>query len=103
MYKTIHQYYLYILANKKNGTLYIGVTNDLERRMFEHKNKLIEGFTKQYGLNMLVYFETYQYVNDAIKREKNMKKWKRQWKIDLIEKENISWNDLSSDWTFLIE
>ena len=103
MYKTIHQYYLYILTNKKNGTLYIGVTNDLERRMFEHKNKLIEGFTKQYGLNMLVYFETYQYVNDAIKREKNMKKWKRQWKIDLIEQENNGWNDLSSDWTFLIE
>ncbi|OYX28513.1 MAG: excinuclease ABC subunit C [Flavobacteriales bacterium 32-35-8] len=92
-----------MLANKKNGTLYIGVTNDLERRMFEHKNKLIEGFTEKYGLNRLVYFETYQYVNDAIKREKNMKKWKRQWKIDLIEKENIEWNDLSSDWTFLIE
>jgi putative endonuclease len=103
MYKTIHQYYLYILSNHKNGTLYIGVTNDLERRMFEHKNKLIEGFTKQYGLNKLIYFETYQYVNDAIEREKNMKKWKRQWKIDLIEKENREWNDLSSDWTFLIE
>ena len=103
MYKTIHQYYLYILTNKRNGALYIGVTNDLERRMFEHKNKLIEGFTKQYGLNMLVYFETYQYVNDAIKREKNMKKWKRQWKIDLIEKENFGWDDLSSDWSSLVE
>ena len=88
MYKTIHQYYLYILTNKKNGTLYIGVTNDLERRLFEHKNKLVEGFTKNYGLDKLVYFETYQYVNDAIKREKNMKKWMRQWKISLIEKDN---------------
>ncbi|WP_242202484.1 GIY-YIG nuclease family protein [Aestuariivivens insulae] len=103
MYKTIHQYYLYILTNKRNGTLYIGVTNNLERRMFEHKNKLIEGFTKKYGLNRLVYFETYQYVNDAIIREKNMKKWKRKWKIKLIEKDNLNWHDLSRDWTYLIE
>ena len=99
MYKTIHQYYLYIITNKTNGTLYIGVTNDLERRMFEHKRKLIDGFSKKYGLTKLVYFESYQYVNDAIKREKNMKKWKRQLKIDLIEKENFSWVDLSKDWT----
>ncbi len=103
MYKTIHQYYLYVLTNKTNGTLYIGVTNDLERRMFEHKNKLVAGFTKKYGLNKLIYFETYQYVNDAIKREKNMKKWKRQWKIDLIEEENPCWNDLSKDWVYLID
>ena len=103
MYKTIHQYYLYILTNKRNGTLYIGVTNCLERRMFEHKNKLIEGFTKKYSLNRLVYFESYQYVNDAIKREKNMKKWKREWKIKLIEKETPNWNDLSKEWTYLIE
>ena len=98
MFKTIHQYYLYILTNKKNGTLYIGVSNNLERRMFEHKNKLVEGFTKKYGLDKLVYFENYQYLNDAIKREKNMKKWKRQWKINIIEKDNPNWNDLSSDW-----
>ncbi len=98
MHKTIPQYYLYILANKYNGTLYIGVTNDLERRMFEHKNKLVEGFTKRYSLNRLVYFETFQYVNDAIKREKNMKKWKRQWKIDLIEQGNLNWSHLSRDW-----
>ncbi|WP_203258909.1 GIY-YIG nuclease family protein [Hyunsoonleella ulvae] len=103
MHKNIHQYYLYILSNKKNGTLYIGVTNDLERRMFEHKNKLVEGFTSKYGLDKLMYFESYQYVNDAIKREKNMKKWKRQWKINLIEEENPNWNDLSADWTYLIE
>ena len=68
MYKTIHQYYLYILTNKKNGTLYIGVSNDLKRRVFEHTNKLKEGFTKKYGLDKLVYFESYQYVNDAIER-----------------------------------
>ena len=98
MFKTNHQYYLYIFTNQKNGTLYIGVTNDLERRMFEHKRKLIEGFTKKYGLDKLVYFETYQFVNDAIKREKNMKKWKRQWKINLIEEDNPKWDDLSKDW-----
>jgi len=98
MYKTTHQYYLYIITNKTYGTLYIGVTNDLERRIFEHKNKLIEGFTKRYGLDKLVYFESFQYVNDAIKREKNMKKWKRQCKIDLIEESNPNWKDLSKDW-----
>jgi putative endonuclease len=85
----------------KNGTLYIGVTNNLERRMFEHKNKLVDGFTKKYSLDRLVYFEAYQYVNDAIKREKNMKNWKRQWKINLIEEENTTWEDLSKDWKFL--
>ena len=79
------------------------MTNNISRRIYEHKNKLIEGFTKQYGLCKLIYFETYQYINDAIKREKNMKKWKRLWKIDLIEKENPNWKDLSKDWTFLIE
>ncbi len=100
MFKTIHQYYLYIITNKKNGTLYIGVTNDLERRLFEHKNKLIEGFSKKNGLDKLVYFETYQYINDAVKREKNMKKWKRQWKIDLIEEDNPNWKDLSKDWKY---
>jgi putative endonuclease len=103
MFKTQHQYYLYILSNKYNGTLYIGVTNDLERRMFEHKNKLIEGFTKKYGLNKLMYFEVYQYVNDAMKREKNLKKWKREWKIKLIEEENPNWSDLSKSWNHLEE
>ena len=98
MIKNVHQYYIYILTNHKNGTLYIGMSNDLERRVFEHKNKLIEGFTKKYGLNRLVYFEIYQYVNDAILREKRMKKWKRQWKIELIEEENPEWDDLARDW-----
>ena len=70
----------------------------MERRIFEHKKKLIAGFTKKYGLNKLVYFEQYQYVNDAILREKRLKKWKRQWKINLIEEENPNWNDLAIDW-----
>ena len=98
MYKTIHQYYLYILTNKKNGVLYIGVTNNLERRMFEHKNKLVKGFSYRYNLDKLVYLEVFQYVEDAIKREKNMKKWKREWKINLIVEDNLNWEDLSKDW-----
>jgi putative endonuclease len=96
--KLIHQYYVYILSNLKNGTIYIGLTNDLERRMFEHKNELVEGFSKNYNLDKLVYFEQFQYVNDAIKQEKQIKNWNRQWKIDLIEDDNIDWNDLSFDW-----
>ena len=98
MYKTIHQYYLYIITNKKNGVLYIGVTNNLERRMLEHKNKLIKGFSSRYNLDKLVYLEAYQYVEDAIKREKNMKKWKREWKINFIVEANPDWGDLSKDW-----
>ena len=93
-----YQFYVYILTNKKNGTLYIGMTNDLERRIFELKNKLIEGFSKRYNLTKLIYFESFQYVNDAILREKRMKNWSRQWKIDLVEEENKEWNDLASDW-----
>ncbi len=88
-----------MMSNKRNGTLYIGLTNNLERRIYEHKNELVDGFTKKYGLKCLVYFETYQYIYDAIKREKNLKKWKRQWKINLIVKENPNWQDLSMDWT----
>jgi len=93
-----YQFYVYILTNKKNGTLYIGMTNDLELRIFELKNKLIEGFSKRYNLTKLIYFESFQYVNDAILREKRMKNWSRQWKIDLVEEENKEWNDLASDW-----
>ena len=95
-----YQFYVYILTNKKNGTLYIGMTNDLERRIFEHKHKLVEGFTKKYNLDKLVYFEQFQYVNDAIKREKQLKNWNRQWKTDLIEKDNSNWSDLASDWIY---
>jgi len=97
MFKTIHQYYVYILASKKNGTLYIGMTNDLETRVLQHKQKINEGFTSKYNVINLVYFENHQYVNDAIKREKQLKKWNRQWKINLIEEENKDWKDLSEN------
>ena len=88
------QYYVYILASRKNGVLYIGITNDLRRRVFEHKNNLIAGFTKKYNVNKLVYFELINQPMDAINREKRMKKWKRQWKIELIESMNPEWKDL---------
>jgi putative endonuclease len=97
MHKTIHQYYVYIITNKKDGVLYIGVSNDLERRMFEHKNKLVKGFSSRYNLDKLIYFEVYQYISDAIKREKSLKEWKRDWKINLIVEENSTWKDLSRD------
>jgi putative endonuclease len=96
--KTIHQYYVYILASQVRGTLYIGMTNNLQRRVYEHKTGIKKGFTQKYGLNKLVYYETFQFVNEAIDREKNLKKWKRDWKIQLIEKENKPWLDLAKDW-----
>ena len=92
--RDMKQYYIYILASKKNGTLYIGVTNDLVRRISEHKNGINEGFTKKYNVKNLVYYETIGNINEAIKREKAMKKWLRKWKIDLIEKANPEWKDL---------
>ena len=87
-------YYVYIVINKSRGTLYIGMTNNLVRRGFEHRNGLFDGFTKKYNLKSLVYFEAFNRVEDAILREKRLKKWNRQWKIDLIEKVNPNWNDL---------
>ncbi len=87
-------YYVYILASQKNGTLYIGVTSDLRRRVYEHKNDLIPGFTQEYQVHKLIYFEIHSDVNQAILREKRLKKWKRQWKIELIEKSNPEWKDL---------
>ncbi|MCC6448318.1 MAG: GIY-YIG nuclease family protein [Chitinophagaceae bacterium] len=87
-------YYVYIMTNKPNGTLYIGVTNDLVRRSYEHRNSLVDGFTKKYKLKMLVYFEVFDRVEEAILREKRLKKWNRQWKINMIEKDNPSWIDL---------
>jgi putative endonuclease len=90
----VKQYYVYILANKKNGVLYIGMTNDLRKRVFEHKNNLVDGFTKRYNVNKLVYFELTSQPQDAINREKRLKKWKRQWKIELIESMNPDWKDL---------
>jgi len=101
MFKTNHRYFVYILASKKNGVLYIGVTNDIERRIKEHKNKIVKGFTSRYNVDQLVYLEKYNEINEAIKREKRLKKWNRQWKIDLIEKDNPEWNDISSDWNYI--
>lgn len=88
------QYYVYILASKKNGTLYTGVTSDLVKRTWEHKNRLIKSFTEKYNINTLVYYETYTDIHTAIKREKNIQAWKRDWKIRLIEEKNPEWNDL---------
>jgi len=89
-----NQYYIYILASKRNGTLYIGVTSDLTKRVYEHKNNLIDGFTKKYNVHQLVYYESTNDIESSIRREKQLKKWKRSWKIELIEKDNIEWKDL---------
>jgi putative endonuclease len=88
-------YYVYILTNKSNRVLYTGVTNDLERRMYEHKNKLIPGFTEKYNVNKLVYFDQTTDVTSAIGREKQIKGWTRQKKIELIESINPKWIDLT--------
>jgi putative endonuclease len=85
--------------SNKSKTLYIGVTNDLVRRVYEHKNKLIDGFTKKYNLTMLVYFEVVNSIEDAIGREKQLKNWHRQWKINLVESTNKEWRDLSVDFS----
>lgn len=90
-------YYIYIMASKKGGVLYIGVTSDLIRRAFEHRNGLIDGFTKKYFTKKLVYYEQTSDINSAITREKQLKKWKRDWKIELIEKNNPEWKDLYDD------
>ena len=88
---------VYILASKKNGTLYSGVTSDLVQRVWEHKNDMAEGFTKKYHVHTLVYFEFHDTMLEAITREKQVKKWRRQWKIDLIEEANPQWRDLWDD------
>jgi putative endonuclease len=90
----IKQPAVYILANKKNGTLYMGVTSDLVKRIWEHKNDLVEGFTKRYKVHNLVWYELHDNMDVAIEREKNMKEWKRAWKVRLLEKDNPDWNDL---------
>jgi putative endonuclease len=92
-------YYVYILASRLNGTLYIGVTNDLIRRVHEHRSDAVDGFTKRYGIHQLVYFEETENVEAAIHREKRLKKWPRQWKINLIEQANREWRDLYPELT----
>ena len=86
--------YVYILSNKKEGTLYVGVTSDLIKRVYEHKNKVVPGFSKLYNLDKLVYYEILDNIEEAIKREKQLKNWHREWKINLIKETNIEWNDL---------
>ena len=91
------QYYVYLLASRRNGTLYVGVTSDLVKRVYEHKKDLVGGFTKRYHVHKLVYFETTGDIHSAITREKQIKKWNREWKINLIEKSNPGWKDLYFD------
>lgn len=93
------QYFVYILASKRNGTLYIGITSDLTKRIYEHKNDFVKGFTQKYAIHNLVYYETFDIPESAIKREKNIKKWNRYWKIKLINRLNPEWNDLYSEIT----
>jgi len=89
-----HQPAVYILSNKKNGTLYTGVTSNLIQRIWQHKSKVEQGFSSQYDLGKLVYYELHQDITEAIIREKKIKNWRRQWKLELIEKQNPDWNDL---------
>jgi putative endonuclease len=91
-------YYVYILANKRNGTLYTGVTNNLEARMYQHKNGIGSKFTSKYSVDMLMYYEETDDIGEAIHREKQLKKWKRAWKMSLIEESNPSWKDLAEEW-----
>jgi len=91
------EYAVYILASKRNGTLYVGFTNDLPKRVYEHKHGLVEGFTKKYNVHTLVYYETGGDYDGALQREKQIKEWKRRWKIELIERDNPEWKDLYED------
>jgi putative endonuclease len=88
------RYHVYILASKRNGTLYIGVTRNIARRVYEHKNNLIPGFTKKYKVHRLVYCEQFGDIVSALRREKSLKKWNRKWKLELIERANPDWRDL---------
>jgi len=88
-------YYVYMLASRRNGTLYVGVTNDLARRLLEHREGGVRGFTQRYGVKLLVWYEEYGRIEDAIEREKQIKGWDRAWKIRLIEENNSGWNDLA--------
>ncbi len=87
-------YYVYMLSSKRNGALYIGVTSDIVKRVYEHKHRMVEGFTKKYSIHKLVWYEIHASIESAINREKQIKKWKREWKLKLIEKENPNWIDL---------
>lgn len=96
-FENLKTYYVYILASKRNGTLYVGITDNLIKRVWQHKNDIVEGFTKKYNCHHLVYYEQTNEVMAALEREKQIKKWKRQWKLELIEKQNPEWKDLYND------
>ncbi len=91
------QYYIYILASRRNGTLYVGVTSDLLKRIYEHKQDLVDGFTKKYHVHTLVYYEVHNDIRAAIEREKQIKKWNRRWKMRLVEEMNSEWRDLYNE------
>ena len=91
------QYYVYILASQKNGTLYVGMTSDLIKRVYEHKQNLVDGFSRKYSVHHLVYYEQHSEAQEAILREKQIKKWNRKWKIRLIEEKNPGWSDLYNE------
>jgi putative endonuclease len=95
--KSNNQYFIYIITNK-TGTLYIGLTNNIKKRIYEHKNKLIEGFTKKYNIDRLLYFETFRDMDSAIAREKTLKGWLRKKKLELIRDSNPEWKDISEKW-----
>ncbi len=87
-------FFVYILASKRNGTLYIGMTDDLVKRIWQHRNEIIPGFTKRYGVKLLVWYEAHESRESAFARERQIKRWNRDWKLELIEKENAAWRDL---------
>jgi len=89
-----HRYFVYILCNKPRGTLYVGASNELGRRVWEHKNKILPGFTARYGVDRLVWFEQHDWIDEALLRENRIKRWRRDWKIRLIEESNPDWHDL---------
>jgi len=91
------EFYVYILCNERNGTLYTGVTSNLLKRVYEHKNNLVDGFTKKYGVHLLAWYEVHESADSAIIREKQIKKWNRKWKLTLIESKNPDWKDLYCD------
>jgi len=95
--QTNSEYYVYVMTNK-SGTLYVGLTNNIKKRVYEHKNKLVEGFTKKYNIDKLLYFETFSEIYSAIAREKTIKGWLRKKKIELVRTTNPGWTDLSQDW-----
>jgi putative endonuclease len=92
-------FFVYILASRRNGTLYIGMTDDLLRRIWEHQNAVVPGFTQKYGIKMLVWFEAHESRESAFQRERRLKKWNRAWKLDLIERSNPEWKDLAGELT----